>query len=80
MVEKASTSFPILKNFLILTKAPILYKGKIRKLLLLQYKPLNGNNYEYGKEEVFHLLQESVESNVTEHIFEELLDALVESH
>ena len=31
-------------------------------------------------EEVFHLVQESVEREVTKEIFEERLDALVESH
>ena len=39
---------------------------------------LKRNNKKCGKEEVFHLVQESVESMVTKKIFEERLDALVE--
>ena len=41
---------------------------------------LKRNNKKCGKKEVFHLLQESVEGEVTKEIFEERLDALVESH
>ena len=38
------------------------------------------NNKKYGIEEVFHSVQEPVESEVTKEIFEERLDELLESH
>ena len=41
---------------------------------------LKHNNKKCGKEVVFHLVLESVESEVTKEIFEERLDTLVESH
>ena len=80
MVEKASDVIPDIEKLSDIDKGPCIIQGKDLETALASIQTLNGNNYEYGKEEVFHLLQESVESNVTEHIFEELLDALVESH
>ena len=49
-------------------------------MIVASIQTLRCNNKKCGKEEVFRLLQESVESEVTKEIFEEQLDALVESH
>ena len=49
-------------------------------LIVASIQTLKRNNKKCGKEEVFRLVQESVESEVTKEIFEERLDALVESH
>ena len=41
---------------------------------------LKRNNKKCGKEEIFRLIQESVASEVTKEVLEELLDALAEGH
>ena len=56
-------------------------KGKdLETLIVASIQTLQRSNKNCGKEEVFHLVQESVEGEVTKEIFEERLDALVESH
>ena len=60
---------------------PHIVKGNdLETLTVAPMQTLKPNNKICGKEEVFHLVQESVESEVTKEIFEERLDALVESH
>ena len=60
---------------------PHIVEGKdLETLIVASIQTLKRNNKKCGKEEVFHLVQESVESEVTKEIFEERLDALVESH
>ena len=60
---------------------PHIVEGKdLETLIVASIHTLKCNNKKCGKEEVFHLVQESVESEVTKEIFEERLDALVESH
>ena len=49
-------------------------------LVVASIQTLQRNNKLCGKEKVFHLVQESVESEITKEIFEERLDTLVESH
>ena len=59
---------------------PHILEGKdLKTLLVASIQTLKHNSKKCGKEEVFHLVQEYVESEVTKEIFEEL-DALVESH
>ena len=56
-------------------------EGKdLETLVFTSIQTLKRNNKKCGKEEVFDLVQESVESEVTKKIFEERLDALLESH
>ena len=56
-------------------------KGKdLETLIVASIQTLQRSNKKCGKEEVFHLVQESVEGEVTKEIFEERLDALVQSH
>ena len=58
---------------------PHILEGKdLKTLLVASIQTLKHNSKKCGKE-VFHLVQEYVESEVTKEIFEEL-DALVESH
>ena len=58
---------------------PHIVEGKdLEPLTVASMQTLKRNNKKCGKEEVFHLVQESVESMVTKKIFEERLDALVE--
>ena len=60
---------------------PHIVEGKdLETLIVASIQTLKRNNKKCGKEEVFRLVQESVESEVTKEIFEERLDALVESH
>ena len=46
-------------------------------LIVASVQTLNPSNKKCGKEEVFRLVQQSVESEVTKEIFEERLSALV---
>ena len=58
---------------------PHIVEGKdLETLIVASIQTSKRNNKKCGKEEVFHLVQESVESMVTKKIFEERLDALVE--
>ena len=60
---------------------PRIVEGKdLETLIVASIQTLKRSNKKCGKEEVFRLVQESVESEVTEEIFQERLDALVESH
>ena len=60
---------------------PHIVEGKdLETLIVASIQTLKRNNKKCGKEEVFRLVQESVESEVTKEIFEERLDPLVESH
>ena len=60
---------------------PRIVEGKdLKNLILASMQTLKRNNKRCGKEEVFRSVQESVESEVMKEIFEEQLDALVESH
>ena len=52
----------------------------MKTLIVASIETLKHKNKKCGKEEVFHLVQESVESEVTKEIFEGRLDALVESY
>ena len=59
---------------------PHIVEGKdLGTLIVASIQTLKRNNKICDKE-VFRLVQESVESQVTKQIFEERLDALVESH
>ena len=56
-------------------------EGKdLETLIVASIQTLKRNNKICGKEEVFYSVQEFVDSKVTKEIFEEWLDALVESH
>ena len=56
-------------------------KGKdLETLIVASIQTLKRNNKKCGKEEVFPLVQEFMDSEVTKEIFEEKLDALVESY
>ena len=60
---------------------PHIVEGKdLETLIVASIQTLKRSNTKCGKEEVFRLVQESVESEVTKKIFKERLDALVESH
>ena len=58
----------------------IVKEKDLETLSVASTQTLKYNNKKCGKEEVFHLVQSSVESKVTKEIFEERLDALVEYH
>ena len=49
-------------------------------LIVASVQTLKRNNKKCGKEEIFRLIQESVASEVTKEVLEELLDALAEGH
>ena len=55
---------------------PHIVEGKdLETLIVASVQTLKRNNKKCGKEEVFRLVQESVESEITKEIFEERLDA-----
>ena len=58
----------------------IVERKDLETLTVASIQTLKRSNKKCGKEEVFRLVQESVGSEVTKEIFEEWLDALVESH
>ena len=59
----------------------LIVEGKdFETLTVALTETLKHNNKKCDKEDVFRLVQESVENEVTKKIFEEWLDALVESH
>ena len=49
-------------------------------LTVASVQTLKRNNKKCGNEEIFRLIQESVASEVTKEVLEELLDALAEGH
>ena len=59
---------------------PSCRRERCETLIVPSIQTLKCNNKKCGKEEVYHLRQESLESDVTKEIFEERLDALVEIH
>ena len=60
---------------------PHIVEGKdLETLIVASIQTLKCSNKKCGKGEVFRLVQEPVENEVTKEIFEERLDALVESH
>ena len=60
---------------------PHVVEGKdLETLIVASIQTLKRSNKKCGKEEVFRLVQESVENQVTKEIFEERVDALGESH
>ena len=62
-------------------EVPHIVEGKdLETLIIASIETLKCNDKKCGKEEVFRLVQESMESEVIKEIFEERLDALVESH
>ena len=58
----------------------IVERKDLETLIVASKQTLIRNNKKCGKEEVFHLMQESVEREVMKEIFEERLDALLESY
>ena len=60
---------------------PQIVEGKdLETLIIASIETLKCKNKKCGKKEVFRLVQESAENEVTKEILEEQLDALVESH
>ena len=49
-------------------------------LIIALLETLNRNNRKCGKEEVLHLVQKSVDGEVTKEHFEELLNKLIKCH
>ena len=60
--------------------AHIVERKDWKTLTVASVQTLKCNNKKCGKEEIFRLIQESVASEVTKEVLEELLDALAEGH
>ena len=82
MVEKASDVIPDNVELHDIEKVSRIVDGKdLETLIVASIQTLKRNNKNMvATEEVFRLLEESAESEVTKKILEEPLDALVESH
>ena len=64
-----------------LEEVPHIIEGRdLETLIVASIETLKRNNKKYGKEEVLHLVQESVDSKVTKEHFEELLHKLIKCH
>ena len=81
MVEKASDVMLDIVELPDNDKVSHIVEGKnLETPIVASIQTLKGNSKKCGKEEVFRLVQEYVESEVTKEIFKKLLDALVECH
>ena len=64
-----------------LEEVPRIIEGRDLETLIVALKEmLKRKNKKCGKEEVWHLVQESIDSEVTKEHFEELLDKLIKCH
>ena len=58
----------------------IIERRDLKTLIVASIETLKRNNKKCGKEEVLHLVPESVDNQVTKEHFEELLDKLIKCH
>ena len=78
MVKQSYDNIPDSVEIPDLEEVPHIVEGRdLETLIVASIETLKRNNEKYGKEEVLHLVQESVDSEVTKEHFEELLDKLI---
>ena len=81
MIEKSCDNIPDSVEIPDLEEVPHITEGrKLETLIVASIETLKRNNEKCGKEEVLHLGQESVDSEVTKEHFEELIDKLIKCH
>ena len=57
----------------------IIHNKKIEVLIIASIETLKGPKTKCGKDEVFKLVKDTIEENITKLIFDEFLDSLIES-
>ena len=78
MIEQSCDNIPDSIEIPDLGEVPHIIEGRdLETLIIASIETLKCNNKKCGKEEVLHLVQESVDSEVTKGHFEELLDKLI---
>ena len=81
IIEQSYDNIPDSVEIPDLEEVPHIIEGRdLETLIAASIETLKRNNEKCVKEEVLHLVQESVDSEVTKEHFEELLDKLIESH
>ena len=78
MIEQSYDNIPDSVEILDLEEVPHIIEGRdLEALIVASIETLKRSNKKCGKKEVLHLVQESVDSEVTKEHFEELLDKLI---
>ena len=81
MTEQSYDNIPDSAEIPDLEEVPHIIEGRdLETLIVASIETLKRSNKKCGKEEVLHLVQESVASEVTKEHFEELLDKLIKCH
>ena len=81
MIEQSCDNIPHSIEIPDLEEVPRITEGReLETLIVASIVTLKRNNEKCGKEEVLHLVQESVDSEVTKKHFEELIDKLIKCH
>ena len=80
MVERSFNNIPVFVGIPDLKEVSHIGEGRdLESLIFASIETLKRYN-KCGKEEVFHLVQESVDNEVTKERFEELLEKLIKCH
>ena len=78
MIEQSYDNIPDSVEIPDLEEVPNIIEGRdLETLIVTSIETLKRSYKKCGKEEVLHLVQESVDSEVTKEHFEELLDKLI---
>ena len=80
MIEQSCDNIPDSAEIPDLEKVPHIIEGRDLETLNIASKETLKRNKKCGKEEVLHLVQESINSEVTKEHFEELLDKSIKCH
>ena len=81
MTEQSYDNIPDSVEIPDLEEVPHIIEGRdLETLIVASIETLKRSNEKCGKEEVLHLVQESVDSEVTKEYFEEFLDKLIKCH
>ena len=81
MIEQSCDNIPHSIEIPDLEEVPRITEGReLETLIVASIETLKRNNEKCGKEEVLHLVQESVDSEVTKKHFEELIYKLIKCH
>ena len=81
MTEQSYDNIPYSVEIPDLEEVPHIIEGRdLETLFVASIETLKRSNKKCGKEDVLHLVQESVDTEVTKQHFEELLDKLIKCH
>ena len=81
MIEQSYDNIPDSVEILDLEEVPHIIEGRdLEALIVASIETLKRSNKKCGKKEFLHLVQESVDNEVTKEHFEKLLDKLIKCH